>query len=96
MTLHQLAKKYEAEIKGAIIQGSKDYFPSPNYPDLEDGPDMLTLLTRFEDGVYLSEIFASCLCCLVVSKKSGYLYQVSASIDEKHEELDNFISAVVA
>lgn len=99
MPLHQLAEKYEAGIKLAII---RENYPcicrgdSGNFIGREDAPDRLTLLTDRELGVYRSEVDPRCLCCLVVSKKSGNLYRVIANIDEKHEELTNFVSGVIS
>ena len=83
--LHKLAEQYEAQIKETIAER---FF---------DSVDELTLLTDREEGVYISEVDPSVLCCLVVGTRSGLLYKVMANIDENHKEpLANFIAGVVA
>ncbi len=83
--LHKLAEQYETQIKEAIAER------------FLDSVDELRLLTDQEEGVYISEVDPSVLCCLVIGTRSGLFYQAMANIDENRKEpLANFIARVVA
>ena len=76
--LHALAKAYEGEIKAAVAER------------FSVSVDTLVPLIDKEVGVFISELDASCFCCLVVSKEDGHLYSVVAHIDREHTKLTNF------
>ena len=74
--LHELAKKYEREIKETIAER------------FSDSVDDLVPLIDKEDGVFISEVNPSTLCCLVIGRESGYLYVVTARIVRQEELMD--------
>ena len=82
--LHTLAEQYEAQIKEAITE--KFSVPA----------DELRLMTDQEEGVYISEVDPSALCCLAVGGGTGFLYRVIANIDENHETLTDFVAGIIA
>lgn len=83
--LHKLAEQYETQIRETAAE---KFF---------DAVDELRLLTDQEEGVYISEVDPSVLCCLVVGTRSGLLYQAMANYDENHKEpLANFVATVIA
>lgn len=75
---HELAKKFEHEIKEVIV---KKFFVSFKE---------LSILIKDEDGVYWSEEEPGTLCCLVVGARNGHLYLVTAKASKDGEKLDNF------
>ena len=60
--LHELAKRYERQIKEAIAE---------RFSVSVDG---LLLLTDKEEGVFISEVDHSTFCCLALGKERGSLY----------------------
>lgn len=82
--IHELAKKFEVQIKEAIAQK----FPVP--------PEELSLLLEDKEGVYLSEEEPNTLGCLIVGQKNGYLYLVTAKIEEDGQSLRDFKSDIVS
>jgi len=82
--LHELARKFEPQIKGVIVK------------KFSVTPDDLSLLSEDNDGVYLSKEEPDTLCCFVVGQKNGFLYLVTAKIREGGESLDNFKSDIVS
>ena len=83
-SLHNLAEKFEDRIKKAVTER------------FSDSADELVLLTDKKDGVYISREDPSALCCLVVGKKSKFLYLVTAVIDEDQRELSNFSAMIIS
>ena len=81
--LHELADKYEKQIKEAIAER------------FSVSVDELILLTDKEDGVFINEVDTSALCCLALGKESGFLYAVNAIINKNHEELTNFSAKII-
>ena len=77
-TTHNLAEKLKKQIKKTITG------------QFSDAVDDLVLLTDKKDGVYISKEDPSTLCCLVVGKKSKFLYLVTANMEENQERLSNF------
>jgi len=81
---HELAKAFETQIK--VIVSEK----------FSIAPDDLELLLEDEEGVYLSQEESDTLCCFVVGQKNGFLYLVTAKIEENGKILDNFKSDIVS
>ena len=81
----QLAEKFERQIKKVVMQ---------NNASITEGD--LQLLTDKEDGVYISKEDPGTLCCLVLEKKEGVLYLVTADMTEKKTNLENFLAKKVA
>lgn len=84
MIPHELARTFEAQIKNTV----SEKFSVP----LDD----LNLLLEDEDGVYLSREETGTLCCLVVGQKNGFLYLVTAKIEEGGKNLINLKSDIVS
>lgn len=66
----EFAQAFEKEIKEKV----ETRFSVPH--------DQLTLLMNDEDGVYFSEEQPDTFCCLVVGN-NGFLYLVTAHVDEE-------------
>lgn len=81
---HFVARKFESEIK-KILEEKYDL-----------NPEDLVLLLDDEDGVYLDDKDPSILCVMVVGQKNGYLYLVTAKIEENNSGLTNFKSDIVS
>ena len=80
-TIHNLAEKYEKDIKDVVTKR------------FSESADNLVPLINKKNGVYISGEDPSTLCCMVVGKKSKYLYLVTAYRNEKKETLtaDSFM-----
>jgi hypothetical protein len=81
---HELAKKFEAQIKGVVVEKFS--------PKAED----LSLLLEDKVGVYLSKEEPDTLCSFVVDQKGGYLYMVSAKMEDNGKQLINFKCHIVS
>ncbi len=81
---HEVAGKYETQIKGAITE--KYLVP----------PTELTVLMDDENGVYVSEKEPNTLCSLVTGDENGLLYVVSAKMQANGDELSDFKADIVA
>lgn len=81
---HELAKKFEVEIKETIIKN----FTVPS--------EELTILFDDEAGIYLSKKEPNTLCCLVVGEKDGHLYLVTAEIEKDNKGLGNFKTRIIS
>ena len=81
---HELAEKFEHQIKETI---ANKFFVA-----LEE----LSILSSDKEGVYLSEKEPNTLCCFVVGEKNGFLYLVTAKIEEDGKNLNNFKSDIVS
>jgi hypothetical protein len=77
LTPHVLAKKYEICIKNTI---NEIYNVSQ---------EQLTILWNEEKGVYFSEQKQNVFCCLVVCE-DGYLYLVTAKLNNDGQKLSGF------
>ena len=80
----ELAKKFESEIKAAIET------------KLGVSSNELALLLEDKEGIYLSKEQANTLCCFVIGQENGFLYLVTAAIQNNGEVLDDFKVAVVS
>lgn len=80
----ELAKKFELQIKEVV---TKKFSVSP---------DELSLLLEDKEGVYFSDEEANTLCCFVVGQKNGYLYLVTAKIEEDGQNLNDFKSDIIS
>ena len=81
---HELAKTFESQIKGVIAE------------KFSVALDDLTLLLEDKDGVYLSQEEPDTICCLVVGQKNGFLYLVTAKVEEGGKSLTNLKSDIVS
>ena len=81
--LHNLAEKYERQMKKTIAE------------KFSVSPSELVLLTDKENGVYISREDPTTFCCMVVGRKSKFLYLATAHIDDTQETLSHF-GAIVA
>lgn len=81
---HELAKKFEPQIKETVAK--KFSVPS----------DDLLILFEDRDGVYLNKEEPDTLCCFVLGQKNGFLYLVTAKIEENGKSLGNFKSDIVS
>lgn len=84
MNPHELAKKFESQIKEAVVK------------KFSVASEELSLLLEDKDGVYLSQEEADTLCCFVVGEKNGYLYLVTAKMTEDGLILTDFKSDIVS
>lgn len=82
---HRLAEKFERQIKKAVMQD-----------DASITEHNLQLMTDKEDGVYISKEDPGIVCCLVLEKRNGFLYLVTADRDEKKTNLENFLAKKIA
>ena len=78
MTPHDIARKFELLIKGAV---AKRFFINP---------DELSILLEDEDGVYVTDTEPDILCSLVIGLKNGSMYLVTAKILDNGKGLENF------
>ena len=78
----ELAKMFEPQIKRAI---SEKFSVAPD--DLE---------TLIKDGAYLSQKEVDTLCCLVVGRKSKFLYLVAGKIAKNGKDLTNLRADIVS
>lgn len=81
---HELAKKFEFQIKGVVAEKYS----------LTSGE--LSLLLEDKEGIYLSKEEPDTLCCFVVGQKNGYLYLVTANIDEEGKNLNKFKCDIIS
>ncbi|HCP08272.1 MAG TPA: hypothetical protein DIT25_00515 [Candidatus Moranbacteria bacterium] len=81
---HELARKFEMQIKGTVAE------------KFSVEPEKLSLLLYDKDGVYLSQEESETLCCFVVGQENGFLYLVTAKIENKSKELNNFKADIVS
>jgi len=81
---HQLAKIFEFQIKNIITE--KYSIP----------PQELSLLLNHPNGVYFSQKETQLLCVLVVGKKNGFLFLVTAKVFENGKKLTNFKSSIIS
>lgn len=80
---HELAKKFEFQIKEIVAKKFS----------VVSGD--LSLLLEDKDGVYLSAEEPNTLCCFVVGQ-NGFLYLVTAKIEEDSKSLSSFKSDIVS
>ena len=59
-------------------------------------PDDLEALIGDKDGAYLSKEEADTLCCLVVGRKSKFLYLVAGKVAKDGKDLTNLRADIVS
>ena len=82
--LRNIVIKYQPEIVALISQ---------KYSVAQED---LAVLIDDESGIYLSQEEKETLCTLVLSNNNGYMYLVSAKLNEDSNTLSDFRSDVVA
>ena len=80
----ELAKMFEPRIKRVISE------------KFSVAPDDLETLIKDKDGAYLSKEEADTLCCLVVGRKSKFLYLVAGKIAKDGKDLTNLRADIVS
>ena len=81
---HELAKFFETQIKKTVAE------------KFSVTTEELTLLLQDKEGVYLSREKPDTLCCLVVGQGNGFLYLVTARIEEDGNSLTDFKTDIVS
>ena len=80
----ELAKMFEPQIKRVVSE------------KFSVAPDDLETLIGDKDGAYLSKEEADTLCCLVVGRKSKFLYLVAGKIAKDGKDLTNLRADIVS
>lgn len=84
MKPHKLAKQFESKIKDTVAN------------KFSVAPEELLPLFKDASGVYLSKEEPDTLCCLVLGQANGFLYLVTAKIENGGQRLNNFKSDIMS